>query len=150
MKHLILLLFIPVISYSQRDEFDLHKTVFNNYKTMLGKSVKSVKDYWTTKVSIVYITELLENGDGEIDIMYGKAGNPDFSAIFQKGKCVDQTLILDVKEVSIMQAKLMKMGFLFDKKNNDWRNKLLKQMCKFDQIGGEKSSVYQFEITNSE
>lgn len=146
MKTILLSLFISVSLYSQNNEAELHKTVFANNVIFLDKPLKKVEAYWSTKISALYIKKTLGEGGGEINIMYGDAGNPDFSAVFANGGCVLQSLIMYSKEVSIFQAKLTQLGFVLNKKDNFWRLKSKKYICRIEKIGGMASNVFQADI----
>lgn len=146
-KAVLLLLFFNLSVLGQNSEYELHKIVISKYKNFIGSPFNIVKSFWGEKISSVYIHEQENNS---YLIMFGDIGNPDFDALFDKGKCVRFDLLLYVKELSIIQTKLQNSGYIYNIKGDFWDNKTTKQWCKFEQLGGHTSQIMQATFAKGE
>ena len=66
----------------------------------------SVKSFWASKVSELDIHEDANENMKKYDIMQGQAGTPEFDALFQNNICIEFSLSIYTKEVSIIKQKL--------------------------------------------
>ncbi len=85
----------------------------------IGKTKQQVIDYWSTRVSDDYFQEGKWDDTNEeyFSIMKGNIGNPDFSATFDaKGRCNTHSMLVSDSNLSIMRARLKKMGYTYSEK----------------------------------
>jgi|ADGO01.1.fsa_nt_gi hypothetical protein len=87
-------------------------------RSFIGQTKKQVREFWELHISINYFHEgTYDNGEAYFDIMAGNIGAPTFSATFDKetGKCYKHDQEISFDDISVMQARLKKAGFTYQK-----------------------------------
>lgn len=121
MKKLIILLLIS-LSIGTKAQ-DLHFEVIKyGSKPMIGKTKDQVIEYWTDKVSSFNFTDLNKN---EWMIMEEGSSKPEFYTKYEDGKCIEQSVLLLDKNVTVFETKIQKNGFVYNKAKDAYINKAL-------------------------
>lgn len=92
-------------------------------KCFIGMSRDKVEDYWSTRESAIYFNFHEDTINKTSQFVIFKDENPPFFvAGFKKDKCREHSQKITYKETSIMEARIQKMGYYYDKKTDCWYN----------------------------
>jgi TonB family protein len=99
----------------------------------IGQSRTKIIDYWSTKISNEYFKTWDE--DGAFTIMYDDSFTPNFIAYFDKNNiCISHTTLIKENNISIVNAKIKKAGFIYDEKLKIWKNEKRKLLIIYEPI----------------
>ena len=77
-------------------------------KVFIGQSKSQIKDFWSTKISSVYFQDSEEEA---FVIMVDNVGVPEFQSIFnERGKCIRHQTKISFNDISVIIARLKKVG----------------------------------------
>jgi len=129
--------------------FVLQQTLLiGQLNVFIGKTKVQIKDFWSTKISSIYFDESIEE---LFIIMEGNAGVPSFQAIFnEKGKCRSHQTSISFVDISIIQARLKKMGYHYDEETSKWLDPTKKICAKINHYGARDYYSLDFENITKE
>jgi hypothetical protein len=110
----------------------------------IGKTMKQVKDFWSTRISIQFFSEgTYDNSEIQyFDIMVSNIGTPLFNAHFENGKCYEHSTEIGFSDISVMQAKLMKGGYTYSNSCECWTITNSNHYWKIKDITGDNFLLY--------
>ena len=104
----------------------------------IGQTKAQIKDYWSTRVSEDYFKEgKWDNTQEEYFMIQKSVGLSDFDATFDvNGKCKYHSMLIKLRDVSVMKARLGKMEYNYNEKLDGYLDAKKKYIWKFIEAAG--------------
>jgi hypothetical protein len=125
--------------FCQESKQELHSIVFANYKSFIGKTMEQVETYWSEKVSDSYYYYDTTSQEHTFSIFLSNPG--EFHSTYKNNKCIEQTILLHYNNISVFQARIVKQGFIYDRKKDVWINSALKLKYKIEHLGAVSADI---------